>query len=96
MASSFPEVYGCTEYWQSEAIFEAFVNVSGLVLNAATLVPVGIRAATFSGGGPHIYSRYVDEAGGARWLKPTIVRHGPRLGLCNLKVRSGQRGEGEE
>ena len=93
--SSFPEMYGCAEHWQSEAIFEAFVDVSGLVLNVATLVPVGTRAATYSGGGLHIYSRCVDEAGGARWLKPTIVRPGPRLGLCNLKVRSGQRGEGE-
>ena len=95
MDSPFPEMYGCPEHWQSEAIFEAFVDVSGLVLNVAALLPVGTRAATYSGGGLHIYSRCVDEAGGARRLKPTIVRPGPRLGLCNLKVRSGQRGEGE-
>ena len=35
MDSPFPEMYGCPEHWQSEAIFEAFVDVSGLVLNVA-------------------------------------------------------------
>ena len=55
MDSSFPEMYGCPEHWQSEAMFEAFVDVSGLVLNVAALVPVGTRAATYSGGGLHIF-----------------------------------------
>ena len=31
----------------------------------------------------------------SQWLKPTIVRPGRRLGLCNLQVRSVQRREGE-
>ena len=57
-----------------------FVNVSGLVLSAATSrtmghVPqlstvdghsLGTRAAAFSGGEPHIFSRCADEAGGAK------------------------------
>ena len=85
-----------------------FVNVSGLVLSAATLRTMGTRAATstveghslgtraaaFSGGNPHIFSRCADEAGGAKWLKPNIARHGPRL-VFAIQVRSGPHGEGE-